>query len=76
MYVTLSLASVVIALLSNLLGQAAGSRGRRRLHADLLAGLSRCHLRLLDVEPVGRLLNRFSSDMSVIDKKLAQVGRS
>ena len=28
-------------------------------------------MRLFDVEPTGRLLSRFSSDMSLIDKKLA-----
>lgn len=53
------------------LNQAAGNQGRKRLHDDLLSSLSRCHVQLFDVEPTGRLLNRFSSDMSMIDKKLA-----
>jgi ABC-type multidrug transport system fused ATPase/permease subunit len=49
-----------------------GNQGRRRLHSRLLNSLAQCHIRLFDVEPTGRLLNRFSSDMGVIDKKLAQ----
>ena len=70
-YTLLSVVSVVAALMTNILGQAAGNQGRKRLHDDLLSSLSRCHTRLFDVEPTGRLLNRFSSDMSMIDKKLA-----
>ena len=70
-YSLLSLASVIAALLTNILGQAAGSRGRRRLHDDMLMSLSLCHPRLFDLEPTGRLLNRFNSDTSMIDKKLA-----
>uniref|UniRef100_A0A0N8CA55 ATP-binding cassette sub-family C member n=1 Tax=Daphnia magna TaxID=35525 RepID=A0A0N8CA55_9CRUS len=70
-YVLLSIVSVMAAIMTNILGQAAGNQGRKRLHDDLLTSLSRCHTRLFDVEPTGRLLNRFSSDMSMIDKKLA-----
>ena len=70
-YSLLSVASVMAALLTNILGQAAGSRGRRRLHDDMLKSLSLCHPRLFDLEPTGRLLNRFNTDTSMIDKKLA-----
>jgi len=62
---------VFITVIISFLQQAAGSQGRRRLHDDLLSSLCKCHTSLFDVEPTGRLLNRFNSDMAMIDKKLA-----
>lgn len=51
--------------------QSAGNQGRKTLHENLLLSLSQCYPRFFDEQPTGRLLNRFSTDMSMIDKKLA-----
>ncbi len=60
-----------------LVGDWAFARGRvrsaRRLHLELLARLLRAPSRFFDSTPIGRLLNRFSKDMEVIDVTLPQM---
>ncbi|KFM80794.1 ATP-binding cassette sub-family C member Sur, partial [Stegodyphus mimosarum] len=36
----------------------------------MLFNVVQCPLKFFDTTPVGRVINRFSSDMSTIDKKL------
>jgi ABC-type multidrug transport system fused ATPase/permease subunit len=67
-YGTLSVASILLSLLSNSIGQYAGARARRVLHVRMLHNILRCPLRFFECTPVGRIINRFSTDMSVIDK--------
>ncbi|KAJ9596446.1 hypothetical protein L9F63_012530, partial [Diploptera punctata] len=70
-YGVLSLASIVLSLLSNGIGQYAGARARKVLHDSMLRNILRCPVRFFECTPVGRIINRFSTDMSVIDKKIA-----
>lgn len=43
-------------------------RGSRTLHAQLLEKVSRAKVRFFDTTPIGRIINRFSSDISTIDE--------
>ncbi|XP_022081606.1 ATP-binding cassette sub-family C member 9-like [Acanthaster planci] len=44
----------------------------RRLHQKMLRNLIRVPIRFFDTTPVGRILNRFSSDTKLIDSRLTQ----
>ncbi|KAL1140983.1 hypothetical protein AAG570_000909, partial [Ranatra chinensis] len=70
-FTVLSLMCVVVSLLSNILGQYCGATARRRLHKDLLLNVVKLPVSVFDNTPLGRILARFSTDISVIDKKLA-----
>ena len=68
MYVLLSLNSIIFAALNSAAGQWAGARARRRLHSRTITGLLGAPLTFFEKTPIGRILNRFSADMGVIDK--------
>jgi ABC-type multidrug transport system fused ATPase/permease subunit len=70
-YGALSVASLLLSLLSSGVGQYAGAQARRVLHESMLRNVIRCPLHFFECTPVGRIINRFSTDMSVIDKKIA-----
>lgn len=67
-YGALSLASVLLSFSSNGIGQYAGARARQVLHESMLRNILRCPVRFFECTPIGRIINRFSTDMSVIDK--------
>ncbi|KAF6206403.1 hypothetical protein GE061_017636 [Apolygus lucorum] len=69
-YTGFSLAGVFISLVTNLLGQLAGARARRRLHKNLLDSVLQLPIKIFEMTPLGRILARFSTDINVIDKKL------
>ncbi|XP_054166952.1 ATP-binding cassette sub-family C member 9-like [Oppia nitens] len=69
-YALLSLITIVISLMANLLSQLTSLRAVRLLHSEMLDNIIRCPLRFFDVTPFGRIINRFSNDMNTIDKKL------
>lgn len=69
-YVVLSLTTVFFMSLRDLIANMFGFRAARRLHADLLASLLRAPLAFFQDTPHGRIINRFSNDMSEIDKDL------
>uniref|UniRef100_A0A1B6CN95 Uncharacterized protein n=1 Tax=Clastoptera arizonana TaxID=38151 RepID=A0A1B6CN95_9HEMI len=70
-YGALSIASILLSLLSNGLGQYCGAKARKCLHDLMLLGLLHCPIRFFETTPLGRIMNRFSTDLSVIDKKIA-----
>uniref|UniRef100_A0A1I8HX20 ABC transporter domain-containing protein n=1 Tax=Macrostomum lignano TaxID=282301 RepID=A0A1I8HX20_9PLAT len=51
---------------------AAFVRSSRRLHARMLARIVRAPMSFFDVTPAGRVLNRFSRDVEVVDNLLRQ----
>lgn len=69
-YFMYSLVVLAISCLANLLGQMIGARARRRIHARMLRNLMRCPLELFEACPAGRIINRLSHDMFVVDQKL------
>jgi ABC-type multidrug transport system fused ATPase/permease subunit len=67
-YGILSLGSIILSLASHGLGQYAGSRARKTLHDSMLLNIVKCPVKLFESTPAGRMFNRFSTDLSVIDK--------
>lgn len=67
-YIVVSLGSVLLSFLYNVAGQWAGARARRRLHEEAIVGLLGAPVSFFDRNPIGKILNRFSADMGVIDK--------
>ncbi|KAF0299676.1 ATP-binding cassette sub-family C member Sur [Amphibalanus amphitrite] len=63
--------AVLLALAANVSGQYAGARARRHLHNKLLNAVTRSRKEFFEHTPAGRIINRFSTDVSFIDKKLA-----
>ncbi|XP_029661257.1 ATP-binding cassette sub-family C member Sur [Formica exsecta] len=70
-YIIISVGSILLSFLYNVAGQWAGARARRKLHQEAIAGLLGAPISFFDYNPIGKILNRFSADMGVIDKKLS-----
>lgn len=68
MYCFLSVVSLFFAVLSSSSGQLCGSRARRQLHRSLTSAVLNNSLHFFQVNPVGRVMNRFSNDFAVVDK--------
>ncbi|ODN02369.1 ATP-binding cassette sub-family C member 8 [Orchesella cincta] len=69
-YVILSIATVIVSLSCNLLGKQAGANSREILHQRMMDRVVRCPVRFFESTPIGRIINRFSSDVAVVDRKL------
>ncbi|XP_058122435.1 ATP-binding cassette sub-family C member Sur [Anopheles ziemanni] len=70
-YVTLSAVCIVLAAISVPAGQRAGSNARRRLHRELIASVLQNSIHFFQSVPLGRIMNRLSVDIAVVDKKIA-----
>ena len=66
----LSVVVILITYFYNILGQWIGANARKRLHDKMLRNLFLCPIELFETYPIGRILNRLSCDMFVIDQKL------
>ncbi|XP_051858147.1 ATP-binding cassette sub-family C member Sur isoform X1 [Drosophila albomicans] len=71
MYTTISCVCIIMAMISTPAGQWAGCNARRNLHDKLLQTILHKTLHFFQVTPLGRIVNRFSNDMAIIDKKIA-----
>lgn len=67
-YSALSVGTMLLSLFSNLVGQLAGARARHWLHQNLLSNLLRSPVKFFDMTPIGRVIDRLSTDIAVIDK--------
>ncbi|XP_061401063.1 ATP-binding cassette sub-family C member Sur-like, partial [Musca vetustissima] len=70
-YAIISCVCIVMAMISTPAGQWAGCKARRNLHEKLLQSIMHKSLHFFQVTPLGRIMNRFSNDMAIIDKKIA-----
>uniref|UniRef100_A0A8D8HV19 ATP-binding cassette sub-family C member 8 n=2 Tax=Culex pipiens TaxID=7175 RepID=A0A8D8HV19_CULPI len=70
-YALLSGLCIVLAAVSFPAGQRAGSNARRRLHRQLISSVLRNSIHFFQTVPLGRLMNRLSIDIAVVDKKIA-----
>lgn len=59
---------MILSLASNGLGQVCGATARENLHNDMLDNILKCPMHFFETTPVGRIINRFSTDMAIIDK--------
>ncbi|KAJ5570856.1 hypothetical protein N7535_004516 [Penicillium sp. DV-2018c] len=70
LYVAISVAACVVGTVRYLASVVAIIASCRQLFNDVLTPVLRAPLRWLDTVPMGRILNRFTSDMYVLDSKL------
>ncbi|ELU13831.1 hypothetical protein CAPTEDRAFT_107307 [Capitella teleta] len=69
-YVAFQLSAVLILFFSILMIEIMALRAAYNFHANMLSALLKAPLRFFDCTPLGRILNRFSSDTNIIDKLL------
>lgn len=62
-------------LVATLLLSLGAISGARRMHAQLLASVFRWPMATFDTTPTGRLINRFSADVFVVDVLLPEMFR-
>jgi len=67
---SLSFVVIIISYFYNILGQWIGANAREHLHEKMVRNLFLCPIELFEAYPIGRILNRLSCDMFVIDQKL------
>lgn len=67
-YIIIIVGSICLSILYNISGQWAGAKARRKLHREAVAGLFGAPVSFFECNLVGKILSRFSADMSVIDK--------
>ncbi|XP_025268777.1 ATP-binding cassette sub-family C member Sur isoform X2 [Camponotus floridanus] len=70
-YIIISVGAILLSFLYNVAGQWTGARARCKLHQEAIAGLLSAPISFFDYNPIGKILNRFSADMGVIDKKIS-----
>ncbi|XP_058450018.1 ATP-binding cassette sub-family C member Sur isoform X2 [Malaya genurostris] len=70
-YALLSGMCILLAAVSFPTGQMAGSNARRRLHRQLVGSVLRNSIHFFQTVPLGRIMNRLSIDIGVVDKKIA-----
>ncbi|CDO75190.1 hypothetical protein BN946_scf184866.g31 [Trametes cinnabarina] len=74
LYISIAGAFSVLAYIS--LGYYASLQASRSLFLAMLQRLSRAPARFFDVTPIGRILNRFTSDINTVDHALQSSGRA
>ncbi|KAI9334017.1 hypothetical protein BDR26DRAFT_867646 [Obelidium mucronatum] len=67
-YGLLGFSKVLVAVILNLINVFGAIRASRSLHQSLLASVLGAPLRFFETTPLGRILNRFSKDISTIDE--------
>lgn len=75
-YFCISIAGAFSVLLYISLGYYASLQASRSLFVSMLQRLSRAPARFFDITPVGRILNRFTSDINTVDHALQSSARA
>ncbi|EOD27669.1 hypothetical protein EMIHUDRAFT_426930 [Emiliania huxleyi CCMP1516] len=71
LYVLAGVAFITTTLARNVLLPSASVRASRRMHAAMTATVLRARISWFEATPLGRILNRFSSDISAVDQQVA-----
>ncbi|XP_038068240.1 ATP-binding cassette sub-family C member 8-like [Patiria miniata] len=69
-YTAMIIAAALLSFIATLVLFLSGMVAARHLHSCMLGVISKAPMRFFDTTPVGRILNRFSSDTNVIDSAL------
>ena len=72
-YAILGVVRIVFLLFNTLTVAIAGIKASRALHASMLKNILRSPMSFFDTTPLGRVLNRFSKDIYVIDELIPRV---
>ncbi|CAD5112740.1 DgyrCDS1959 [Dimorphilus gyrociliatus] len=72
-YVLICCCFVIFSVVSSLLTEYTCIRGSKRLHSTMLHRLIDAPMRFFDITPIGRIVNRFTGDVMILDERLAQV---
>ncbi|KAF9586708.1 hypothetical protein BGW38_008631 [Lunasporangiospora selenospora] len=70
-YISLCLLTVVVGTLTSYYSVLGGLRASQVLHEQLLHKVTRAKVRFFDTTPIGRIVNRFSSDIATIDEEMS-----
>ncbi|KAF9578851.1 hypothetical protein BGW38_005154, partial [Lunasporangiospora selenospora] len=70
-YILLSVGMMAFATLLDLYAIIGSLRASRILHNQLLYKISRAKVRFFDTTPIGRIINRFSTDITTIDEDVS-----
>ncbi|PVD32870.1 hypothetical protein C0Q70_08317 [Pomacea canaliculata] len=70
-YVGLSSASILAGFIATLIVLISGTYGGKVLYINMLRNVVHLPMRFFDTNPSGRILNRFSADISSIDQRMA-----
>ncbi|KAF9428768.1 hypothetical protein BGZ94_001135, partial [Podila epigama] len=70
-YILLSIFTMFFAAATNLYTIMGGLAASRVLHERLLHKVIRAKVRFYDITPIGRIVNRFSSDISTVDEEVS-----
>jgi ABC-type multidrug transport system fused ATPase/permease subunit len=73
-YFLIGLVTMVFASLRSYVLYMGSLKASKRIHSQLINSILRAKVRFFDVTPVGRIINRFSSDMETIDQNVAPAG--
>ncbi|CAO3593350.1 unnamed protein product [Absidia cylindrospora] len=70
-YFAIGMVALVVASIRLLILYAGSITASRRLHTELLDRILRAKVRFFDTTPMGRIINRFSSDMETVDQEVS-----
>ena len=70
MYAALGLGQGVMVMLGSFVMAVGAIKGARLLHRRLLANILRSPMSFFDTTPLGRIINRFSKDIYLIDEAI------
>ncbi|KAF9196565.1 hypothetical protein BGZ49_002755 [Haplosporangium sp. Z 27] len=70
-YILLSVTGMLLSAVTQYYVIRGGLAASRTLHEQLLRKITRAKVRFFDTTPIGRIVNRFSSDMSTIDEEVS-----
>ena len=74
LYIIGTLVFLIFLIISSALVQIGAARAARSLHADCVASVMRAPVSYFEATPSGRLISRFSSDVTTADNALSQFG--